>query len=99
MKTSDTCPAARQAIGRYFSQADGAPIACCTGDCDQGRSCPARNAPFHSNNGGNVITDGAALPPHEPDDLAGARGFVLAAGITAACWLAAYLIHHLARLT
>ena len=70
-------------------------------DCSQGRDCPARkpNAPIHTGNGGNVITDGAALPPHETGDLAGARGFLLAAGITAACWLTAYLIHHLWRLT
>ena len=37
---------------------------CCTGDCNQGRACPARqrNAPFHSGNGGNTISDGQAFP-------------------------------------
>lgn len=47
---------------------------CCTThkiDCRQGRDCPARNAPLHSGNGGNTVTDGQALrkPVYTGGDL------------------------------
>lgn len=65
------CPTSLQCgIGCYFNEADLSPV-CCTSDCNQGRSCPARNAPLHTKNGGNVIDHGEALrkPVYTGDDL------------------------------
>ena len=47
-------------------EAMNAPI-CCDSDCNQGRTCPQRNAPLHSKNGGNVIDHGEALAQIESD--------------------------------
>lgn len=69
-------------------------------DCSQGRDCPARKEPasiWTSGNVGNTVTDGHALPPHEDGDESSnvTGGLVLALGLTACAWLAAYFIFHL----
>ena len=65
------CPTSLQCgVGCYFNEADLPPV-CCSGDCNQGRACPARNAPIHTGNGGNTVSDGKALekPVYTGHDL------------------------------
>lgn len=88
------CPTSLQCgVDCYFNEADLPPV-CCSGDCNQGRACPARNAPIHIGSGGNTVAGGFA----RPQKPAGKR---LRFGLVACAllWLAAYLIHRLAGLT
>ena len=69
-------------------EAMNAPI-CCNGSCNQGRTCPQRNAPLHSKNGGNVIDHGEALAQIESDARHTEVAWVIALG---ALWLAVLVV-------